>query len=134
MTNKRSHPAALLLAILTLTALAATAHWIVFGPGVRECTTPFLSSFIRDYVSIDMECRLIFGIGALATTGVLLMAVAEAARDWCGWAGVGHWLHKVGMVMLALGLFPLLALVLLLLLASIFSQLARDRISRKRGD
>jgi len=133
MTNKRSHPAALLLAILTLAVLTATAHWVVFGPGVRECTTPFLSSFIRDYVSIDMECRLIFGMGALATTGVLLMAVAEAARDWCGWAGVGRWLHKVGMAMLAAGLFPLLALLLLLLLGSIFAQFVRDKITGKRG-
>lgn len=134
MTKKRSHPAALLLAILTLAVLAATAHWIVFGPGVRECTTPFLSSFIRDYVSIDMECRIIFGMGALATTGVLLMAVAEAARDWCGLADVGRWLHKVGVTMLAVGLFPLFALVLLLLLGSIFSQFVRDKISGKCGD
>lgn len=50
---RRSHPVALLIAIAILAALAGIAYWLVLGSGVRACTTPFLSSYIRDFLSCE---------------------------------------------------------------------------------
>lgn len=69
--------------------MAGTGHWIAFGPGMRECSAPFLSAWVRDYLSVDMERRLIFGLGAFIATGVFLIASAEALRDWGGLLKVG---------------------------------------------
>lgn len=132
-STRRSHPVALLLAIAILAALAGIAYWLVFGPGVRACTTPFLSSYIRDYLSADMECRAIFGLGALITTGVLLMALAEASCDWGGLLTVGRWLNKGGMAMLAVGLVPLIALLLLLMIIGMLAQSVREKLAGMRS-
>lgn len=132
-STRRSHPVALLLAIAILAALAGIAYWLVFGPGVRACTTPLLSSHIRAYLSADMECRAIFGLGALITTGVLLMALAEASRDWGGLLKVGRWLHKGGIAMLAVGLMPLITLVLLLMIIGMLAQSVREKLAGMRS-
>ena len=56
--------------LLTIVGLLVPAAWIAFGPGPRECTALLAFFSVR---AGEWLCRGVFGIGALLTSGILVL-------------------------------------------------------------
>ncbi len=96
------------LAFLIVAGFAALANWIAFGPGTRQCTSSFsFGMFTSNRWVAGAECRVAFGIGAMACNGLLIMIMGTGLRQ-AGVAGaVPAALEKIGIGLMLLGFLPL---------------------------
>lgn len=101
-------------AALMFAGFAAIGNWIAFGAGPRECGGGHTGWLTNSARAAEVECRAVFGIGALMIDGLLVWMLGK------GLAGVGHpgrlpeWIEKLGIGMLLLAIAPIiLALIVL---------------------
>ncbi len=62
---------AMLVLLAIMTGIPA---WIAFGPGERHCTSSVT------LLASEFGCRIVFGVGAVSTAGLLVFSVALARR------------------------------------------------------
>lgn len=67
------------IGVLVVFLLTVPGFWIMLGSGEMSCSRSI--SFLSSGAGGDLECRVVFGAGAIA---VLAMAVAFA---WAAWRG-----------------------------------------------
>lgn len=67
------------LAVLLLAAFTAIGGWIALGPGPRQCTGGWSADDQRPVSGTG--CRVAFGIGALITAGIAVVALRQLLRS-----------------------------------------------------
>lgn len=69
------------LPVAVLACLTAPALWLAVGPGVRRCGIGLAHGFVTVIgARSDLACRLAFGVGAVVTMGLVLLAARYAIR------------------------------------------------------
>lgn len=67
------------IGVLVVFLLAVPGFWIMLGSGEMSCSRS--ASFLSSSTAGDLECRIVFGAGAIV---IVAMAVAFA---WAAWRG-----------------------------------------------
>jgi hypothetical protein len=71
------------IAILVVVGLSVPGFWIMFGSGEMSCSrsVTFLGSESSSTAG-DLECRIVFGAGAVLTLAVAVAFAVAGYRDW----------------------------------------------------
>lgn len=105
-----------LLGLGAAAGLAAVGNWIAFGPGTRACTATISGWWTTSRAAGDIECRIVFGWGALLTDiFIVLMLLALVMKA----IGTRPWLlrlKKAAEWTMLLVLAPLLLFLVVLAL------------------
>ena len=106
---QRSQPFAYLMLFVMLGCFAAIGNWIAFGPGPRQCSVGFTAfMFETRQAAAEVECRVVFGIGAIMLNGILFWMLASGLRKLAGPGRLADVLDKVGTGVFLLALSPIL--------------------------
>lgn len=112
--SRSDHPLSYVLVGCVLGALAASANWIAFGPGPRECAI-FIDAFEQAEPSNNVLCRTGFAIGAGILDGFLIWLAAGAAQKFGASGSIATALERFGLIVLGVALTPIaLPLVIIL--------------------
>lgn len=112
--SRSDHPLSYVLVACILGAMAATANWVAFGPGPRECTI-VIGAFEAAAPENSVLCRTGFAIGAGILDGFLIWLAAGAAQKFGAPGTIATALERFGMIVLGIALAPIaLALALIL--------------------
>ncbi|MEZ5613793.1 MAG: hypothetical protein R3E35_01105 [Rhodocyclaceae bacterium] len=99
---------------LILVAFAAIGNWIAFGPGPRACSAGIGTLlFSASRSAGEWECRIAFGIGAIALDGLCAGAALRGLGKLAGPGRLGGGFEKLGDGLVFLGLLPILLPLLL---------------------
>ncbi len=104
--SRSDHPLSYVLAACVLGALAASANWIAFGPGPRECTL-FIDALERAEPANGMLCRTGFAIGAGILDGFLIWLAAGVAQKFGASGAIAAMLERFGLVVLGIAFAPI---------------------------
>jgi hypothetical protein len=113
--SRSDHPLSYVLVGCVLGALAASANWIAFGPGPRECTL-FIDAFERAEPANSVLCRTGFAIGAGILDGFLIWLAAGTVQKFGAPGTIATALERLGLIVLGVALAPIalpLAVILL---------------------
>lgn len=112
--SRSDHPLSYVLLACVLGALAATANWIAFGPGPRECTIA-IDALETAVPGNGVLCRTGFAIGAGILDGFLIWLAAGAAQKFGAPGIIATSLERFGIVVLGIALAPIAVPVALFL-------------------
>jgi len=104
--SRSDHPLSYVLVGCILGALAASANWIAFGPGPRECTLAF-DAFETAQPANSVLCRTGFAIGAGILDGFLIWLAAGAAQKFGAPGTIATALERFGLIVLGVALAPI---------------------------
>jgi hypothetical protein len=104
--SRSDHPLSYVLAACVLGALAASANWIAFGPGPRECTIA-IDAFETAAPANSMLCRTGFAIGAGILDGFLIWLAAGVAQKFGAPGAIAAMLERFGLIVLGIALAPI---------------------------
>jgi len=104
--SRSDHPLSYVLMACILGALAATANWVAFGPGPRECTL-VIGALDSAVPANSVLCRTGFAVGAGILDGFLIWLAAGAAQKFGAPGTIATVLERFGLIVLGIALAPI---------------------------
>lgn len=115
-----------ILVLVLLAGLAAMGNWIAFGLGAGVCSGSIL--FWSGSMS-GLACRVPFGIGALITNGIVLLALVDTVQKALGGPAKLARLRRLIENLFLLCLAPILLPMLLFLGVRVAYDVIKTRLS-----